>query len=140
VTTGFPMLPDPVQTLKLWANQLANMAGYIRKLSTFSLRDGDSNQTWIENEKIYRKVLYLEALPNTTTKTIAHLLSSYQKIVRLYGVAKNEATGKTIPLPHINADLVEFVELSIDANLVQVISTADYSAYDGYIVLEYIKD
>lgn len=136
---GFAILFDPMSTLRLWAQQLANIAGGLSKLSTFSLRGGDSNQTWVEGQKVFRSAIYFGSLPNSTTKTKEHGLGAYSLITRIYGVAKNTATGKTIALPHINADLVEFVELSVDAQLVQVVSTADYSAYDGYIILEYIK-
>lgn len=60
-------------------------------------------------------------------------------MTKITGVARAVSLGKHISLPHVGADLVEFVEISVDGNLINIVSTADYSAYDGYVTLEYIR-
>lgn len=85
---------------------------------------------------IFRKVIDFGALPNATTKSVAHGISINSNYIftRIYGSATNQAGFSAIPIPQAD------ISITIDATNVNVTSTLNYSAYTiTYIVLEFIK-
>lgn len=86
----------------------------------------------------YRIAINFGALPNSTTKSVAHnlTLGSQASFIHIYGTAKNPG-GNSIPLPYPSASPVE---LYADSTKVYIKTTSDYSAYTTtYVVLEYIQ-
>lgn len=96
---------------------------------------------------VYRKVIDFGALPNTTTKTVAHGISTTQdySIVQLYGAATNPAAAaihRGIPIPYVNAlTPIDSVGLFMDATNISITTTS--AIYIGYtrcfVIVEYIK-
>lgn len=96
---------------------------------------------------VYRKVINFGTLPNTTTTSVAHGITTTQNTVftRIYGTATDPgATTITsaIPLPYVDPSaLANGILLNVDATNVNVTTAADYSAYTNtFIVLEYIQN
>lgn len=95
--------------------------------------------TWIDGSEIYEKVVDLGALPNNTSKNVAHGISNLNYIISFGGTAKSG--GTLIPIPY--APLTAITENGIaiifsDANIT-ITTGKDRSTYSGYIALRYIK-
>lgn len=92
---------------------------------------------WINGRPVYRKVVDVGAMPNNTTKTVAHGIAA-NEVISIRGFAAGG--GIVIPLPFVDSISVNnniyvhvgALDITIDAN-------ADRSAFSGYIILEYTK-
>lgn len=90
--------------------------------------------------QVFRKVIDFGALPNSTTKNVAHDIDmsvGTTIFTRIYGCA-SDTTGKNyIPLPFAGTSLVS---VSVNATNVSVTTTSNRTNFTTtYIVLEYIK-
>lgn len=90
----------------------------------------------------YRLVINFGALPDATTKSVAHGLTiqSNWTLTRLYAAATNPST-EFIPIPYASSvDVAHNIELNMDATNVNIITGTDYSAYTAcYVIIEYLK-
>jgi len=89
----------------------------------------------------YRKVINFGALPNATTKTVAHGLDiqSSWTVTRLYGAATSTG-GSFIPIPYAHPTPANTVTLSADSTDIRINTGINRSTYTNtYVVLEYIK-
>jgi hypothetical protein len=96
---------------------------------------------------VFRKVIDFGALPNATTKNVAHGITTTEdfSIVKLYGTATQPGVSTiqtAIPIPYINAaSAANSVTLSMDAtNITIKTNTATYIVFTRcFVVVEYIK-
>lgn len=94
---------------------------------------------WLDGSILYRKVVDFGALPNNTTKTVAHNISNLARVVNLYGMAYATASG-WIPINYITpAGLQYAVATSITAaGNVSITTGEDKSTYtDTKVIIEY---
>lgn len=93
--------------------------------------------------QVFRTVVNFGALPNTTTKSIAHNIQVVQgyTFTKIYGASSNTLSTSFIPLPYASTTAVaDNIELYIDDVNVNITTGIDYSSYTTtYIILEYIK-
>lgn len=108
--------------------------------TAYSTDEADTGVTWIDGNKIYRKVISVGTLPNNTTKSIATGISNLGIMLRIYGIANTEAGG-ACPLPYVDDAYVSGnILIDYQANGdVRIISGSDKSLYTGYVILEYTK-
>lgn len=107
-------------------------------LPAVSTVEVDTGQKWLDGKTIYRKVIDIGALPNATTKNVAHSIVTLDSVVRVSGVAVN-ATPARIPLPYVTQTLNQGISVGVDNTNVTLVTGIDYSAYTGKVVLEYTK-
>ena len=92
---------------------------------------------WIDGKPLYRKVLSFGALPNNSTKSVAHNISNLKRIVKLEGFAGSSQNLGGITLPHATATPTA---LYADTTKVNVKTTSDATAYtETYIYIYYTK-
>lgn len=94
------------------------------------------NSTSKEQRSVYRKTVDFGALPNATTKSVAHGISfnSGCSVTRFYGGASNTSSLLYIPLPTTG------VTLSADSTNISITTTTNMSGYNlTYVVIEYLK-
>lgn len=106
-------------------------------LPTFSTQTG-ANATY---RTVFRLVIDFGALPNATTKSVAHglTLGSTWSVTKLYGAATDPSTS-FIPLPYASTTLANNIELNMDATNVNVTTGIDRTGYTRcFIIVEYIK-
>lgn len=100
-----------------------------------------SSSTSPDYRPVFRKVVICGALPNAGLKTIPHYLpiNSGVTATRIYGAA-SDTTGLTyIPLPYASPTLANNIELSVDANNVNITTGANRTNYNmSYVIIEYI--
>lgn len=94
--------------------------------------------------QVYRTVVDFGALPNATTKSVAHGISTIDatwSFTRIYGCASNQTSLTYIPIPYVSTSaLNQNIELNADATNVNITSGIDRTSYNvTYVVLEYIK-
>lgn len=111
----------------------------ITNISTFSTSEVNTSCVWINNSTIYRKVIDMGALPNATTKSVAHNISNLSNIISIKGIAiKN---SESLPIPYVTFNANNSGGIIVYANDTDVVLTTstDRSSYNGYIILEYTK-
>lgn len=90
---------------------------------------------------VLRKVIDFGALPNATTKSVAHgiTFTSTSSLTKLYGAATDAATPTFIPLPYSSTTLNNNIILNADGTNINITTAIDYSAFTRtFIVIEWI--
>lgn len=84
---------------------------------------------------LYQKTIDCGALPNTTTKSVAHNISNADMIFIQCGFAY-ASTGSIIPIPYGSQVLLEIAK----ADNIKITTTSNYSAYtNSYVIVRYTK-
>ena len=95
-----------------------------------------------ENRQVYNKVINFGALKDTGTKSYAHSIDIKHgfTFTRIYGCAtQQENTDPAVSFNAIPIPYSTIVLLNVTSTNVVITTTADYSNYTAYVVLEYIK-
>lgn len=108
---------------------------------------GTGTSTNANYRSVFRTVINFGALPNATTTSVAHGISTTQNFsfVKIYGTATDPGASTVtaaIPIPYINTTTPgDSVQINVDATNVNITTTtANYTAYTRcFVVLEYIK-
>ena len=96
--------------------------------------------TWIDGSPVYEKVVDLGALPNNTTKNVAHGISNLGRVIQAELTADNGSNWVTIPYATTNStDLRYQLGFWITDTNITVKSEWDRSAFSGYAILRYTK-
>ena len=115
--------------------------GNMHAVTSNAVADGLSYSTdevktggkWIDGKPIYRKIVDIGALPNNTSKTVAHGINNLEKAIIANGFAINNK-GETIYIPHT------FSGFYLNKTSIVLNTTYNYSAYtEAYITIEYTK-
>jgi hypothetical protein len=89
---------------------------------------------------VYQKTINFGALPNATTKDVAHGISAITAVLSLFGAAL-ESSGSTLPLPYITGS--SYIALSISGsapNKIRIVTPTDRSSYTTtYVTITYTK-
>lgn len=104
----------------------------------YSTTEQVTGDRWIDGKPIYRKTINFGAMPNATTKSVAHGISGLSAIINIYGWATNGTNYITVPrgAPGSNNSIESYAD---GANLMCVVSV-NWSGYSSsYITLEYTK-
>lgn len=96
---------------------------------------------YIDDKQVYRKRINFGALPNATTKNVAHGLTDFT-LIRTNCVATNTSTNQNFILPYASPTGIEYnMSLYINNTNVQIVTGIDRSAYNScYVDLYYIKN
>lgn len=96
--------------------------------------------TWIDGKPIYRKVINFGALPNATTKRVAHNISNLKSIIKIEGIAdRGDGFFQSIPLVYRSSDNAYNASLAIEGTDISIQTNQDRSEFSGYVTLEYTK-
>lgn len=137
---SFGWVGDSEKTLKSWVPKLRQLLARITTLESDSYSDREvlTNKVFL-GKPVYRRVVNFGALPNATDKTVADGIGTdLDRVVSLYGFATNGSTH--IPLPYTpGAAGANGVGLLKTSSGVRLRSGVDFSAYEGFVVLEYTR-
>lgn len=108
---------------------------------SYSTSEHYTGTVWVDGKKIYRKVVDMGAMPNNTTKSVAHGLTAanISEIVSLTLMASNGPAGSVDAFPVPNNGLATSIGLYMGLTNVNVVTNSDQSAYSGQAILEYTK-
>lgn len=92
-----------------------------------------------EDETRYRKVIYLNQLPNTATD-VRYSTGIKETIIlkKMYGYAYSQSRNITFPLPFVGNSFVSLV-YDNTTNEILITTIGNRTEFIGYIVLEYTK-
>ena len=110
------------------------------ELPAYSTSEVLTAERWINGKPVYRKVVSMGALPNTTAKSIAHGISNLDEHLDLSGVAFHVNGDARIPLPYVSTS-TSTVQMHMSKTNVIVTSKIDLSVgYDrSYAIIYYTK-
>lgn len=174
-TTNVYDLEDDMRTILVRLRQTINeiaLSNNTKDTGYYSKSEFLNGQRWFPDptlnsttakspipRQVYRLVVDFGALPNNSTKSVAHGLTigSTWTCTRLYGAATDPSTS-FIAIPYssgsVSIDLsaitwddtsiiasTDNISLSIDATNVNITTTTDKTGYTScYVVIEYIKE
>ena len=120
-------------------NVLNDVKGYVDNSNSYSTQEVKTGGTWIDGKPIYRKSISCGALPDTTTKLVAHGISNLGRVIKTegYSAGSGDSAGSFIPVPYVsNIPMAMYVDMT---NIVFQ-TNGTYSAYsDTYVTIEYTK-
>ena len=105
--------------------------------TNYSTDETLTGQKWIDGRPIYSKVIDIGALPDTTTKSVAHNITNLDLCISIVGVVKNSTSRLTIPSVWNSAD--ETIGIYANSTNVIVSASKNRSSFSGYAILEYVK-
>lgn len=110
-------------------------------LQNYSESEQDTGRKWIGAETVYSKTVDTGALPNATSKNVAHGITGLDRLIHIIGAAKNTTSGDQLPLPYAD-DLDTFsVKVVVNAtNIILECTVEDRSAMnESYVTLLYTR-
>ena len=90
-----------------------------------------TGEVWTDGKPVHRKVVDVGALPNATTKNVAHGIASIETLIDMRGAAQT-----AVPVLGPMADVAAF---RMDDTNVIVVTVADQTAYTGHVVIDYTR-
>lgn len=98
---------------------------------------------WIDGSTLYEKTVDFGALPNATTKSVAHGISNINKIVSISAVATRSSDGTAIAIPNAYPStnyITEGAYIDIQNTNIRITTGANKTAFDNtYVTLRYTK-
>lgn len=112
--------------------------GSIIDPSSYSLDEKWTGGYWIDGKKIYKKTINFGALPNNTTKNVAHNISNLENVIEVKGWTYAFSQG-WFPLPFASTGSYP-IEVKVTSTNVVVVTTIERSGIGTcYITLYYTK-
>ena len=97
-------------------------------------------EKWVDGKDVYEKTIECEALPNNTTKSVAHGVSNLDKIVDIKGCAYRSSDGLFVSLPRVATSTTYMCEINVNSGNVNITSSTDLSAFGwSYVTIQYTK-
>lgn len=91
---------------------------------------------WKDGKKIYRKVVDCGALPNTTTKNVAHNIANISWIVNYSGVTSNGSEWVCLPASFTSSS----IGLSVNSTNIILLTYSNRTSYTStFVTIEYTK-
>lgn len=123
-----------------------------REIAQYLEEETVTGQKWLGSINIeaprssLRKVIDFGPLPNSTTKSVAHGITTNANTVftKIYACATDPGVStitRSIPIPYVDPNTPgNGIELYIDATNVNITTTIAYNNYSQcYVVLEYLQ-
>jgi len=132
-------LLDIFKTTKTTSDEYTYTCSYINDAlnETYSTNEVKTNKVWIDGKPIYRKVINLGVLPNSSYIEVNTNLTNV-KIVKFDCYAYTSGLGALIKTyQYQNAD--NNIRTSVYSDKVRITTTGNFSTWEGYAILEYTK-
>lgn len=97
---------------------------------------------WTDGKPLYQKTIDFGALPNNTTKTVAHNISNLERIVEIKGAASYPTAGANIAIPYVVNQTTTIglqTQMNINDTNITITTKDNISMYSGYVTLQYTK-
>lgn len=114
-------------------NVLRNVKDYVDNSNSYSTQEVKTGGTWIDGKPIYRKVVDIGTLPDTTSKSVLHNIQNLNKVLETKLVA-NDSTNFIV----CNFGGTELA-VYIDGVNILIVSGNNLTGYTGYVIIEYTK-
>lgn len=101
----------------------------------YSTSEQFAGEYWLDGKPIYVKTVNFGSLPNSTSKNVAHGITTIENIVEIYGAAKS---GSDTFLQVSMGGSAGFTLGVVGANI-SIATTSDRAAFSAYITIKYTK-
>ena len=89
---------------------------------------------WINGKTAYEKTINIGALPNATTKTVAHNISNLSWVISLNGMCFGSNTY--LPLPFVDQlNINNNIRIDCNATNISIRASGNYSSFSGYVTM-----
>ena len=106
----------------------------------YSTQEVATADKWINGKTIYRKTINFGALPNATTKNVAHGISNLSQIIKYEGFGYTISTPTICwPFPRVDTVIGNQMRIVSDATNITVTTTVDWSPAAVYATIYYTK-
>ena len=95
--------------------------------------------TWINGKPIYRKTVNFGALPNATTKSVAHGAANVEQVVSVSGTFNNGSMAFFLPYTNPDGGGIYNIAIYRNGSNIAIQTGSDRTAYSGYATIEYTK-
>ena len=106
----------------------------------YSTNEINTGAKWIDGTAIYKKTINFGALPNATSKSVAHGISNLGILIKFEGVASN-SSGRRLPLPILYEPSSAAFNTQLDCNntSITIVTAQNQSEYSACITIYYTK-
>lgn len=112
---------------------------YAQEAIDYGSLEANTGLRWIDGRVIYRETVSIGALPNNTSKSVAHGIGNLRNFTQVWGIAISGTTS--LPMPYADTAAVgNQIEIYATGTNVVVVTGTNRGAYTGYVVLEYTKN
>lgn len=95
---------------------------------------------WIDGSTLYEKTVDCGALPNATSKQVAHNISNIDTIIYVGGIAYAGSNFYPLPFVQVSGGNVQGVRINASSTNIIILSSYDVSSLtSSYITLRYTK-
>lgn len=130
---------DPGEGSPLAANNFIAVYGDDPSNMNYSLNETKTGATWIDGSPIYKKTINFGALPNATSKRVAHGISNLDLVIKTEGYSKDSYNvQRGVPYTHMGSSLGGSV-MDIESSDIVIYTDSDRSGLTAYITLYYTK-
>lgn len=109
----------------------------------YSTSEVDTKVKWIDNKTIYRKTINIGTLPNATTKTVAHGVTSIGTVIDIKGSALRSSDSVWFSIPNTPNPLVGNVNvgigITVSSSNIEISTGTDRTNMTGYVTIWYTK-
>lgn len=105
--------------------------------SSYSFKESKTGNTWVDGKPIYRKVIDLGALPNNTSKNVAHGITNLDNIISMNTIVKGGTVNFVLPAARVV--LSGQIGVFRDGANITVETNTNRTTFTGQVVLEYTK-
>ena len=98
--------------------------------------------TWIDGSPLYQKTVSCGALPNATTKNVAHGISNLSHVINIFGWTESTSLGIKSPLPYVAPGSINNLNVcvNIQGSNIFIQDEGDLSSFTTtYITIQYTK-
>jgi len=108
--------------------------------TNYSTTEALTGATWIDGSPIYKKTIDFGALPNATSKQVAHGITNLYRVIEIVGWAYRPGDSSTFPLPATSTSATGAITVTITAADVVIASGTDRSNLtESYVTVYYTK-
>lgn len=130
---------DPGEGSPLADNNFIAVYGDDPNSMDYSLVEANTGATWIDGSPIYKKTINFGALPNATSKRVAHGISNLDLIIKTEGYSKDSYNiHRAVPYTHMGSSLGGSV-MDIESSDIVIYTDSDRSGLTAYVTLYYTK-
>lgn len=128
---------DPGEGSALAANNFVAVYGGDPIIMDYSTTEINTGAKWVDGSAIYKKTINFGALPNTTSKSVAHNINNFSKAIRIEGYTSNGS--EYVPMPMASTTGAP-TAMYVNSTNVVVTTSSDRTAFtETYITLYYTK-
>lgn len=127
--------------IKTVVNNNATELTNVINAEEYSTNEVQTNKVWIDGKPIYRKVVNCGNLSNANPIIVPHNITNLDKLVGYSGFALRFSDNDYLPIPYVtfNPNNGGGITTYTDGTDIHIGTSADRSAYVGYVTLEYTK-